>query len=67
MWIYASGASDDKDHSGKYACPCATHPGPSPPAFVGNDYYCESGNVGDADFILITYPTPVGWQWLYQW
>ena len=23
-----------------------TIPGPSPPAFVGNNYYCESGDVG---------------------
>ena len=45
VWTYAVGLSDD----GNYAtsnCPCATNPGPSPPAFVGNDYYCESGDVG---------------------
>ena len=27
-------------------CPCATHAGPNSPAFVGNDYYHESGNSG---------------------
>ena len=50
VWTYAAGASDDYDYSGKFNCPCAIHPGPSPPAFVGNDYYCESGNEGLADY-----------------
>ena len=45
VWTYAVGLSDDYDYP-NYNCPCATHPGPSPPAFVGNDYYCESGDVG---------------------
>jgi len=45
VWTYAAGANDDYNHNGKYNCPCATHPGPSPPAFVGNNYYCESGAV----------------------
>ena len=38
------GLSDNYDYP-HYNCPCATHPGPPPPAFVGNDYYCESGDV----------------------
>ena len=46
MWTYTAGLSDDHDYSGSSNCPCATHPGPSPPAFVGNDYYCKSGDVG---------------------
>ena len=48
VWTYAVGHGDDYDYS-KLNCPCATYPGPSPPAFVGNDYYCESGDVGKAD------------------
>ena len=47
VWTYVAGLSDDYDYKG-HNCPCATYPGPSPPAFVGNDYYCESGNVGTA-------------------
>ena len=27
---------------------CAAHPGSYPPAFVGIDYYCESGNTAKA-------------------
>ena len=48
MWTYAAGLSDDHDYK-DYNCPCATIPGPSPPAFVGNNYYCESGDVGTYD------------------
>ena len=42
VWTYAVGYSDGYDSVAN--CPCATHPGPYPPAFVRNDYYCESGN-----------------------
>ena len=45
VWTYAAGLSDDYDYP-RWNCPCATHPGPPPPAFVGNHYYCESGDVG---------------------
>ena len=45
VWTYAAGLSDDFNYP-LYNCPCATHPGPRPPAFVGNHYYCESGDVG---------------------
>ena len=48
VWTYAAGLSDDGDYK-DYNCPCATIPGPSPPAFIGNDYYCESGDVGTYD------------------
>ena len=45
VWTYAAGLSDDGDYKNDN-CPCATHPGPPPPAFVGNHYYCESGDMG---------------------
>ena len=50
VWTYAVGVSDDYDYDGFANCPCTTHPGPSPPSFLGNDYYCESGDVGLNDF-----------------
>ena len=49
VWTYAAGLSDNDNRNGLYTCPCATYPGPNPPAFVGNDYYCESGDVGKAN------------------
>ena len=55
VWTYAVGLSDDlKDNYGD-SCPCAKHPGRDPPAFVGNHYYCESGNIGQFD--ITTYYT----------
>ena len=44
IWSYAAGVSEDADHDTN--CPCAAHPGRSPPSFVGNHYHCESGNTG---------------------
>ena len=48
VWTYAVGISDDNNFP-QYNCPCAAIPGPDPPAFVGNHYYCESGNTGYFD------------------
>jgi len=45
VWTFAIGQSDDYNYP-HYNCPCAKHPGPLPPAFVGSHYYCESGNTG---------------------
>ena len=52
LWTFASGLSDDDNYSegshanGAFNCPCAKHPGEVPPAFVGLDYFCESGITG---------------------
>ena len=48
IWTYAVGLSDDDNtyQSGVHNCPCAKYPGQSPPSFVGEYYYCESGNTG---------------------
>ena len=40
-------------------CPCATTPGPSPPAFVGDDHYCESGDVGTRDLSVYYLSDPL--------
>ena len=41
IWTYANGRYDDLAHP--YNCPCAVGGGFTPPPFVGNNYYCESG------------------------
>ena len=46
VWTYAIGLSDDSSFNNQSNCPCAMHPGRSPPAFVDSHYYCESGNTG---------------------
>jgi len=45
IWTYATGLSDDFNYPA-YNCPCALIPGPSAPSFVGDNYYCESGDTG---------------------
>ena len=42
VWTYATGLTDDGNYPSSN-CPCAATPGPDPPAFVGDHYYCESG------------------------
>ena len=50
VWTYAVGRSDDHYYAtDPINCPCAIHPGNSSPAFVGNNYYCGSGVVGDSN------------------
>ena len=49
VWTFAVGASDHVSYT-TFNCPCATFPGPSAPAFIGDDYYCESGNSGVIEF-----------------
>ncbi len=47
LWTYAVGLSEDGNYaSGSHNCPCAKPPGRNPPAFVGQDYFCESGITG---------------------
>ena len=43
LWNYAVGFSDSNNFAG-VNCPCnSVFAGRNPPAFVGSDYYCESG------------------------
>ncbi|XP_065901870.1 uncharacterized protein [Dysidea avara] len=53
IWTYAVGLSEDYNYK-YYNCPCAKYPGPTPPPYIGNDYYCESGNTGVYDRELHT-------------
>ena len=47
VWTYAVGLSDDGNFQrGIHNCPCAKNRGTAPPSFVGEHYYCESGDTG---------------------
>ena len=59
VWTYANGLSDDYTDP-RWNCPCAAPAGPDPPAFVGNHYYCESGDTGTWEH-EIYYPTDPLW------
>ena len=44
IWSYAAGYRESS--SSTYNCPCARYAGRAAPAFVGTDFYCESGSHG---------------------
>ena len=47
IWTFAAGVSKDYDYYTSN-CPCAfPHPGVTAPPFVGENYFCESGNLGE--------------------
>ena len=45
LWTYAAGFAES-GFAGSDNCPCADTTAMQPPSFVGDHYYCESGNVG---------------------
>ena len=53
VWTYVAGLSDDGNYP-DYNCPCAAVPGTTPPSFVGEHYYCESGNTGGYENVYYT-------------
>ena len=44
VWTYAAGLTDNSSDYTDENCPCSSTPGSRAPSFVGNCYYCESGN-----------------------
>ena len=53
IWTYAAGLSDTLAiNNERYSCPClvagTAYTQQTPPSFVGNNYYCESGNPNSA-------------------
>ena len=50
LWTFTSGLAEIPINTIPYSdyttsnCPCSNYPGRSPPSFVGNNWYCESGN-----------------------
>ena len=46
IWTFAAGVSKDYNYPSSN-CPCASpYPGAAAPPFVGEQYFCESGNTG---------------------
>ena len=54
IWSYVGGLGDGISINTNSNCPCSTASGQGPPAFIGNNYYCESGNPTNT-FSLILY------------
>ena len=44
IWSFAAGVNPARTKSSEYVmCPCNSGRSATPPAYVGNNYYCESG------------------------
>ena len=43
IWTFTSGISETNAHP-RWSCPCAFAGTPQPPSYVGNNFFCESGN-----------------------
>ena len=44
---YVAGVTENSSQEKQSNCPCSTEAGPSSQSFVGDNYYCESGNPTD--------------------
>ena len=42
IWTYASAPFESRPHGSN--CPCSNNPGRAAPTYLGNNWYCESGN-----------------------
>ena len=61
LWTYASGLREIGPTSYRSSnCPCSSLPGRSAPSFVGNNWYCESGNP-NTDYPVILFPNDPLW------
>ena len=64
IWTLASGLSQGSFISQGWDCPCidpSNSGNVPPPSFVGDNYYCESGNPTSMDNITLFYPTDPLW------
>ena len=44
LWTYAAAVREGPSTYTGSNCPCSSYPGASPPSYLGNNWYCESGN-----------------------
>ena len=41
IWTFAAGLDEESTITPRFNCPCISSYGTQPPAFVGNDYFCD--------------------------
>ena len=64
IWSYVAGATESSSLTGPSNCPCSTVAGKIPPSFIGNRYYCESGNPMDTYVVDHLYSNDPLWDGL---
>ena len=63
IWTYMGSVHEQISRISPYVCPCNTKYNQqlSPPKFIGNDYYCESGNPEPNTWYYALYPNDPLW------
>ena len=63
IWTFTAGISEVTTTHRLHACPCDTGPTSRVPAFVGNDYFCESGlhSEWSGTYFGVLFPDDVLW------
>ena len=63
IWTFAAGASEVTTIVSNFACPCDTASAHSAPAFIGNDYFCESGlhSEWNTSYDGVLFPNDILW------
>ena len=61
IWTFAAGLSEVTTIYPNEGCPCDTAPSSVVPAFVGNDYFCESGLHSEWMHNFVLYPDYALW------
>ena len=68
IWTFAAAISEIVDTD--FTCPCINQNEPFIgviPSFVGNDYFCDTGNRGDGTFFnFFSDDPPLGWYWVWR-
>ena len=61
IWTFAAGVSEVTTMFPNFSCPCDTAPPSVVPAFVGSDYFCESGLHSEWNYYFVLFPDDVLW------
>jgi hypothetical protein len=61
IWSYAAGVTERSPEHTPNNCPCSPEAGTESPPFVGENYYCESGNPSDKYEPIQLYPNDPLW------
>ena len=60
IWTFMAALQDDSFYnSGENQCPCSPNSPVTPPSFIGNDYFCESGSPGSWDIYTFNNDDPL--------
>ena len=61
IWSYVAGVTENNSTQGDSICPCLSQRGKQPQPFVGDNYYCESGNPNNAVMYGVLYTDDKLW------